>query len=411
MPKPLTKLAVENAKARSAPYKLYDTGGLFLIVTPTGGKWWRFKFHHGGKEKLLSLGTYPDVSLAHARTKRDEARALKATGIDPAAARKAAKREAALRDRNSFEAVAREWYSKRLHVWAAGNAVVVLRRLESNLFPDLGSRPIAQIEAPELLDTLRTIEARGSHEEAARTRGLAGQVFRYAIATGRCKRDPSHDLRGALAPHKPGKMPAVKPDELPALLRAIDGYRNIGDTQTELALKLLALTFVRPSELYLAVWSEFDLDGNEPTFTIPASRMKARTEHAVPLARQTVAILRELRDLTGSDELVLPGKRDGKTISDGTLNKALARLGYKGRQTAHGFRAVASTILNGESPFRPDVIESQLAHKDKDKIRAAYNRAEYMKERRELMQWWADRLDDLRGAGISMMRPRRAKKG
>ena len=269
----LTKIKVEAAKPKSAPYKLGDSGGLYLLVTPSGGRWWRLKYRFGGKEKSLSLGTYPDTSLAKARRKLADAREALADNRDPSAERKAVKQAAAIRDANSFEAVAREWYGKQSRTWTAHHADDVLRRLERNLFPDLGARPVAAITAPELLAAARKIEGRGAHDLAHRMVGVAGQVFRYAVATGRCERDPSGDLRGALTPHKGRNQAAIKPDELPALLRAIDGYPSIGDRQTALALRLLCLTFVRTSELIGTEWGEFrDLDGDAPTWEIPADR-------------------------------------------------------------------------------------------------------------------------------------------
>jgi integrase len=390
---PLTDTAVRNAKPDKAPYKLSDSGGLYLLVTPNGGKWWRLKYRFAGKEKLLSLGVFDDVSLKKARKRRDDARGLLADGIDPSAHRQAEKREAAIREANRFEAVGREWHAKYANGWTAKHADDVRRRLESNLFPDLGARPIAEIDAPELLAAVRKVESRGAYDLAHRMLGVAGQVFRYAVATGRCRRDPSGDLRGALTPHKARNQNAVKSDELPELLRAIDGYSAIGDKQTALALRLLCLTFVRTVELIGAEWTELrDLDGGAPTWEVPAERMKMKDAHIVPLSRQAVAVLRELRAIGGSSRYVLPGRNPDKPISNNTLLFALYRLGYKGKMTGHGFRAVASSALN-EAGFRPDVIERQLAHNEPNKVRSAYNRAEYLPELRAMMQQWADMVD------------------
>lgn len=398
---PLTATAIRNAKPRKTARRLFDGGGLYLEVAPSGGRWWRLKYRIGGKEKRLSLGVYPAVSLADARERRDEARKLLAAGVDPSAQRQAEKREAAMRDANTFEAVAREWHGKLSAKWTQGHADDVLRRLEANLFPDLGALPIAEIGAPELLAAAREVEGRGAHHLAHRMVAVAGQVFRYGVATGRCQRDPSGDLRGALTPHKPRHQAAVTADELPALIRAIDGYADIGDRQTALALRLLCLTFVRTSELIGAMWAEFrDLDGAAPTWEVPAERMKMKQAHVVPLSRQAVAILRELRAIGGGSRHVLPGRNPDKPISNNTLLFALYRLGYKGKMTGHGFRAVASSALN-EAGYRPDVIERQLAHKEPNKVRSAYNRAEYLPERRAMMQQWADMVDALaKGADV-----------
>jgi len=403
---PLSAVAIRNAKPGTKPRRLYDSGGLYLEVAPTGGRWWRFAYRYGGKRKLLSLGVFPDVSLVDARERRDEARKLLASGVDPSAHRKAEKRAAILRDANSFEAVGREWYGKQSAVWTARHADDVLRRLESNLFPELGDRPIAEITAPELLAAVRKVESRGAYDLAHRMLGVAGQVFRYAVTTHRCERDPSGDLRGALTPHKARNQAAIRPEELPALLKAIDRYPEIGERQTALGLRLLCLTFVRTTELIGAEWSEFrDLDGKAPTWEVPAERMKMKEAHIVPLSRQTVALLKELRAIAGNSRYVLPGRNRDKPVSNNTLLFALYRLGYKGKMTGHGFRAVASSALN-EAGWRPDVIERQLAHKEPNKVRAAYNRTEYLPERQKMMQQWADMVDAYaRGAAaVPLMR-------
>lgn len=386
---PLTDRAIRNAKSAAKPVRMFDGGGMYLEVAPSGGKWWRFKYRFGGKEKRLSLGVYPDVSLMKAREKRDAARKLLAIGTDPGEKRKADQRESAGRAANSFEAVAREWYSKQAHTWVASHSTDVLRRLESNLFPEIGATPIAELTAPALLAAVRKIENRGAHDLAHRVLQVASQVFRYGVATGRCERDPAPDLRGALAPHKGRHQAAVTPEEMPALVRAIDGYGELGDKMTGCALRLLALTFVRTGELIGAVWSEIDMDG--ATWIVPAERMKMKTEHVVPLSRQALVILRKVRALGGGSRYVFPGGNPDKPISNNTMLFALYRLGYKGKMTGHGFRAVASTILN-ESNFRPDVIERQLAHCERNDVRGAYNRAEYLPERRKMMQQWADML-------------------
>jgi len=403
---PLTDRAIRNAKPADKPLRLFDAGGMYLEIAPSGGKWWRFKYRFGGKEKRLSLGVYPDVSLTNARDRRDAARKILAAGTDPGEKRKAEQREAAGRAANSFEAVAREWYSKQAHTWVATHASDVLRRLESNLFGEIGATPIADLNAPALLAALRKIEDRGAHDLAHRVLQVAGQVFRYGIATGRCERDLSADLRGALAPHKARNQAAVTPEELPALLRVIEGYGELGDKLTALALRLLALTFVRTGELIGATWDEIDMDG--ATWIIPAARMKMKTEHVVPLSTQALAVLRELRGIGAGSRYVFPGRNLDKPISNNTMLFALYRLGYKGRMTGHGFRAVASTILN-EAGVRADVIERQLAHCERNEIRGAYNRAEYLPERRKLMQQWADMVDALAQGAQVIPLQRKAK--
>ncbi len=370
--------------------KLADGKGLQLWIHADGRKYWRLRYWIAGKEKSLSLGVYPEVTLKQARLRRDAERKRLAEGLDPSAERRAAKLRARLAAENSFEAVAREWYGKQVHTWVPHHASDVLRRLESNIFPALGARPIAQIDVPELLAAVRRIETRGAHDLAHRVLQVCGQVFRYGIATGRCTRDLTADLRGALTPHVKKSQAAVRPEDLPALLRAIATYDQLGDRQTMLALRLLALTFVRTGELIGATWTEIDRDA--ALWIIPAARMKARAEHLVPLSRQSLAILEELRELCRGSRFVFPGRNRDKPISNNTMLFALYRLGYKGKMTGHGFRAVASTILN-EQGWRPDVIERQLAHAERNEVRGAYNRAEYLPERVKLMQAWADYVD------------------
>lgn len=393
----LTDPKCKNATSEGkAIRKLADGGGLYLWVYADGRKYWRLRYWLGGKEKSLSLGVYPDVGLKAARTKREAERKHLDNRLDPSAERKADKLRTRAALENSFEAVATEWSGKQSHTWVATHALDVKRRLEKNIYPFLGRRPIAAIDAPELLAAVRKIEGRGAHDLAHRVLSVCGQVFRYGVATGRCKSDISKDLRGALTPHKKKKQPAVRPEELPALLRAIAGYDEIGDRQTRLAMELLALTFVRTNELIGAQWPEFDLD--VCLWTIPAGRMKMKQEHLVPLSPQAVTILKELNEIGGGSNFVFPGRNRDKPVSNNTMLFALYRLGYKGRMTGHGFRAVASTILN-ETGFRSEVIERQLAHSERDDVRAAYNRAEYMPERKKMMGHWADYLDSVRKTG------------
>jgi integrase len=392
---PLSDVKIRNEKPTGRPKRLWDSGGLYVEVSPSGGKLWRFKYRFGGKEKLLAFGKWNAVSLAEAREKRDAAKKLLAQKIDPAEQRRADRREAAGRAANSFEVVAREWFEKRKGQWTPHHAKDVLRRLERNLFPDLGTRAIADIRPSEVLAVVRKMDDRGAHDLAHRMLQVASQVFRYGKVTERCEHNPAADLHEALTPSKPRNQPAVKPEELPALLCDVDRYDQIGDLQTKLALKLLALTFVRTGELIGAEWSEFHLDNDEPIWIVPAERMKMRTEHVVPLSRQAVQLLGELRKLSGDSRYVLTGRDNSKPISNNTLLGALYRLGYQGRMTGHGFRAVASTVLNESGRFRPDVIERQLAHCERNDVRGAYNRAEYLDERRKMMQWYANTLDAL----------------
>ena len=393
----LTDPKCKNATSEGkAIRKLTDGDGLYLWVYADGRKYWRLRYWQGGKEKSLSLGVYPAVTLKAARKSLKDQRAHLDNNLDPSAERKAANLRKRVANENSFEAVAGEWCAKRVHLWVPSHARDVKRRLEKNVYPTLGKRPIAEIEAPELLATVQKIEARGAHDLSHRVLSVCGQVFRYGIATGRCKRDLSKDLRGALTAHKKTKQAAVQEKDLPALLRAIATYDTIGDRQTKFALQLLALTFVRTNELIGAQWAEFDLEG--ALWTIPASRMKMKQEHLVPLAGQAVALLAELKETSGGSRFVFPGRNRDKPVSNNTMLFALYRLGYKGRMTGHGFRAVASTRLN-EMSYRSEVIERQLAHGERDDVRAAYNRAQYLPERIAMMQQWAGYLDGIQTAG------------
>jgi integrase len=389
MPISLSDAKVRNAKPKAKPYKIADGEGLFLLITPAGGKYWRLKYFFAGKEKLLALGVYPDVALADARERRAQARRVLANGRDPGEARKEAKRVAVLESANSFEVVAREWFEKRRHEWASSTADTMLGRLEQHILPKLGQRPIADIGPPEVLATLRVIESRGALETARRMMQICGKIFMYAIATGRAERNPVPDLRGAL------KTPVVKhhsflqASDLPAYLGKLEEYD--GSLQTKLALRLLLLTFVRTTELRGAQWTEIDWDKAE--WRIPAERMKMRELHIVPLSRQAIAVLRELEKHSGDRQYVFPnGHKPAAFMSENTMLYALYRMGYHSRATGHGFRSTASTILN-EHGFRADVIERQLAHGERNSVRAAYNHAQYLPERREMMQWWADYLD------------------
>jgi integrase len=388
----LTPSAVSNAKPRQKPYKLTDGKGLYLHVAPTGARWWRWRYRRPGtgKENLLSLGTYPEVSLKKARDRRDDARTLLADGIDPSDRRKAE----ALAAAETFEAVAREWYARHSPRWAPTHADKVIGRLERDVFPWIGGKSIAGLTAPDVLSVLRRIEGRGAVESAHRARQHCGQVFRYAVSTGRANADVTRDLRGALTPSQPNIYPTITdPAKVGELLRAIYGFT--GTFPVACALKLAALLFVRPGELRQAEWFEFNLEAAE--WNIPAHKMKMREPHLVPLSSQAVAILEELRPLS-TGQYLFPGARNPKRpISDMTLNAALRRLGYDQKtMTTHGFRAMARTMLDEVLHFRPDYIEHQLAHAVKDPNGRSYNRTAHLPERRKMMQAWADYLDGLR---------------
>jgi integrase len=398
MPKriaPITDVKVRNAKPGEKDSKLFDGGGLFLLVTRGGGKLWQFKYRFGGKEKKLSFGSYPEVSLADARERREVARKQVAAGIDPGEARKAEKRTGSERAANSFEAVAREWHARQKGIWTPGHADRTIQRLERDVFPCIGARPIGEITAPDLLMVLRRIESRGAHETAHRARFVCGQIFRYALATGRAERDPAADLKGALTPLKTRHHAAITdPKEAAALLRAIDGYQ--GSFVVRCALQLAPLVFVRPGELRQAEWAEIDFDAAE--WNIPAERMKMKQAHLVPLSDQAVGILRELQALTGNSRYLFPsGRSFARPMSDNAVNAALRRMGFgTDEMTGHGFRAMARTILDEVLQVRVDFIEHQLAHSVKDPNGRAYNRTAHLAERRKMMQLWADYLDGLK---------------
>lgn len=399
----LSEIAIRNAKCEAGKNqrKLADGGGLHLLITADGRKYWRLKYRWHGTEKVLALGVYPDVKAAQARAKRDEAKALLREGKDPGAVRKAEKHAAKEASAHTFEGIAREWYEKRLHEWTPVHANDVITSLEGNVFPDLGNRPISEITTPELLATLRKLEARGALETGRRVLQRCRAVYAYAIATGRAERNVAADLKGALKSPKASKRAALPEAELPAFLKKLDAYE--GRLQTKLALKLQALTFVRPGELRGALWSEFDLEQAE--WRIPAERMKMREEHIVPLSRQALEVLEQLKPITGHRRFLFPSQaKPDAPISENTLLFAIYRLGFKTRATAHGFRATASTILN-EQGWKPDAIERQLAHKERNRVRAAYHRSEYLDERRKMMQAWADYLDALKaGAKVTALR-------
>lgn len=391
----LTDIACKNAKAGPKPRKLSDDKGLYLEVSPTGGKYWRLKYRYAGKEKRLALGVYPEVSLNQAREKRDEARKLLANHIDPSQAKKEEKRKKFLNAENSFEAMAREWHDKQKMSWTERHASYVIRRLEADIFPELGPRPINEITPVELLHVIRKIEDRGALDISHRVLQTVGQVFRYGIVTGRAQRDISNDLRGALKTRRKTHYANLEAKELPEFIEKLASYE--GDLQTKLALKFMLLTFVRTGELRGAKWEEIDL--NKKEWRIPAERMKMRELHIVPLSEQAMDILKALQPLTGHREYVFPNRnKPMHFISENTLLYAIYRMGYHSRTTIHGFRATASTILN-EHGFRQDVIERQLSHGERNKVRASYNHAQYLPERRKMMQWWGDYVDAAAASG------------
>lgn len=384
---------IENAKPSNKAVRLFDGGGLYLEVAPSGGKWWRLKYRYGGKEKRLSLGVYPDVPLKQARISRDNARALLAAGTDPGVQRKAERQSKAQAGSNTFEALAREWMATRGNEWSPSYAKKTECCLKRHAFRGIGSKPITEVTAPDLLALLRIIESKGTVDMAHRIQQHCGAVFRFAIATGRADYDPVPSLIGALSTVKQVHFAAlIEPSEFAELLRAIDSYR--GDLTTKSAMQLLALAFQRTKEVRFAEWAHFDIDA--ALWRIPADVMKMREAHIVPLSKQAIYVLETLKPLTGSGRFLFPSATSReRPISENTVLYALARMGYKGRMTGHGFRSVASTLLN-EQGFRPDIIERQLAHSEKNAVRAAYNRAEYLPERKIMMQKWADYLDTLK---------------
>ncbi|KVP73989.1 integrase [Burkholderia ubonensis] len=396
---PLTDIQVRNAKTSAAPYKLTDGNGMFLLVQPNGAKYWRLSYRFLGKQKTLALGVYPAVTLATARKKRDEAREQIAAGIDPGEAKKEARRAAEIAAANSFEAVAREWFDSQRPGWSDCYAEKVLNSLEVDVFPKIGPRPIAEIDSPQMLSIVREVEARGVRETAKRILQRSRAVFQYGIMTGRCSRNPAADIDAQTVLKKgPGvqHMARVKATEIPQLMRDIDAYQ--GDLVTRLALRLMALTFVRTTEMIRAEWSEFDEAAAE--WRIPPERMKMRDPHIVPLSRQALDVVARLRALNGQHRFVFYSVQGRSHISNNTMLYALYRMGYKSRMTGHGFRGLAATALR-ELGFGRDVVERQMAHAERNQVTAAYVHAEYLPERRRMMQVWADHLDKLKaGAEI-----------
>jgi integrase len=404
----LTDKAVSLAKPRDKPYKLTDGNGLYLLINPSGSKLWRWKYRVSGKEKLMALGQYPVVSLRAARTRCNTERTKLADDIDPMVVRKAKVQAKKIAAENSFERIARAWFTGWHATKSPRHAEYVMRRLEADVFPAIGAKPIADIEPPQLVALVKAIEARGALDIAKRAHQTTAQIFRYAVAHGLSKRNPANDVKPSdiLPSRKQANYARVSDKELPELMRRIEGYN--GAAITRLALKLMALTFVRTGELIGAKWAEFDLDSAE--WRIPAERMKMKTPHIVPLAAQAVDILRTLQLITGHSELLFPGERDhAKPMSNNTLLGALKRMGYQGRMTGHGFRGIASTLLH-EMGFDHAHIELQLAHQERNAVSAAYNHALYLKPRAKMMQHWADYLDGLtQSANVRPLRSKAAK--
>lgn len=399
----LNDVAVRKAKPEIKPYKMADGGGMYLEVMPNGSKYWRLKYRVNGKEKRLALGVYPDVSLALARERRDDARKLLAQGIDPGESRKASKATKTLNATNSFEVIAREWAASHMANKAVSHRDKVIRRFELYLFPWIGSKPIADITAPQVLEVVKRIEKLGILETAHRALQTCGQVFRYAVQTGRAVRDVTADLKGALPPTTIKHMASfTEPKQVAELLRAIDGFS--GTFPVQCALKIAPMLFVRPGELRQAKWEDIDLDAGEWRYLVS----KTKTNQLVPLPTQAVQILRELHPLSGHGVWVFPGGHSPlKPMSESAINAALKRLGYdtKTQITGHGFRAMARTLLHERMDIDPHIIEHQLAHKVPDALGAAYNRTKFIEQRKAMMQLWADYLDKLKaGAEVILIR-------
>jgi integrase len=398
----LTDTGIRATKPTDKARKLADEKGLYLLIQPTGGKLWRFDYRFADKRKTLALGTFPDTGLRQARDKRDQARKLLAEGIDPCGQRKQDKQERRGAQACTFEIVARDWMRIKGAEWTDTYAEKTKSAMERHAFPAIGSRPVTELTAPDLLAMLRAIEKRGTVDMAHRVQQHCGAVFRYAVSSGKATIDPTPNLTGALSTVKQEHYAALTdPADYAQLLRDIDNYR--GEVTTKVAMQMLALTFQRTKEVRFAEWSQLDFDA--ALWRIPGEIMKMREAHIVPLSKQVIALLEGLRALTGAGRLVFPSAiSKDRPISENTVTYALARMGYKGRMTGHGFRSAASTMLN-EQGFRHDVIERQLAHSERNAVRAAYNRAEYLPERKAMMQQWADYLDKIKaGAEVISLR-------
>ena len=390
----LTIRQIDTQKPRDKAFKLSDGGGLYLLVNPNGSRYWRLKYRFAGKEKLLAVGVYPDVTLAQARNRREEAKKLLGEGKDPAQERKLDKLSRQIEVESSFEAIAREWYKRRFDNWSVSYREEMMRTFEKDVFPFIGHRPIKDIKPLELLDVLSKLEERGATEKARKVRQRCGEVWKYAVITGRAEYNPAPDLASALVPHEKEHYAFLTKEELPDFLRILETYS--GSILVKIAMKLTMLTGVRPGELRKAEWSEFDFE--KQLWNVPKERMKMKRPHMVPLSSQTIALLNQLRPITSISGLLFPGRNDPKKpMSDMALTVLVRRIGYAGRVTGHGFRHTMSTILH-EQGFNTAWIELQLAHVDKNSIRGTYNHAQYLDGRREMMQWYADYLDSLKAS-------------
>jgi len=405
--KPLSPVQVRNAKSREKSYKLFDGGGLYLEVTPIGSKLWRMKIRVDGRERLLSFGKYPDISLEQARARRDEARKQKAVGLDPAEERKRQKREKAEKNANTFEKIARDWHANRIETWQPNTAKDLLHRLEKDVFPEIGNLPVSAITHKQLIDTLRKIERRGAHEIAKRLKANCARIFSYAIQHGLTDRNIANDLTEVLKPVRKGHFAAITSDELPAFLKAMNQNDARLYMPTRIALRLMLLLFLRTSELIETPWSEINLETGE--WTIPWNRMKRgklamnpdKTDHQVCMSRQALELLRELHGLTGGSKWLFPNQRDPqKPMSNGAILMAIRRMGYQNQMTGHGFRALAMSTIKEKLHYRHEVVDRQLAHAQKNKVDSAYDRAMFLEERKKMMQDWADYLDHLQTARV-----------
>ncbi|MFA5593247.1 MAG: integrase arm-type DNA-binding domain-containing protein [Micavibrio sp.] len=391
----LTNIACKNAEPKEKPYKITDGGGVYLYVMPNGSKYWHFKYHYAGKEKRLALGVYPEISLQMAREKRLKARRLLDEGTDPGLEKKRMRYQRVLDANNTFKLIAEEWIEHNLGTWSKNHAGTVRHRLETDIYPKLGNMPMKDINAPMLLPVLRAIEKRGAHEIARRALQYLGQIFRFAIVTGRCEHDVTTALKGALKPFKRGHYAAMDMNELPEFLDILNSNKARLFPQTLIAVKLLMLTFVRTSELIKATWDEFDLENR--MWVIPAERMKMGRPHMVPLCDQVIALLRELKDLNPPNRVhIFPSRSNPRNhMSNNTILTAIARMGYRGTHTGHGFRALAMSTIKEKLKYRHEVVDRQLAHAPANQIDKAYDRAKYLDERVVMMQEWANYLDSI----------------
>lgn len=387
----LTAKQVENCKPAEKAYKVSDGGGLYLLVNPNGARYWRLKYRFAGKEKTLAIGVFPAVSLAQARHGRDEAKRNLLAGLDPSGLKQQEKEARKTSSDYNFESIAREWYARRFDRWSESYRTEMMKTFEKDVFPYIGHRPIHEIKAPEFLAVLTRLESRGANEKVRKVRQRCGEVWRYAIVTGRAEYNPAPDLASAFPPYQKTHYPHLKEDELPAFMAEIKGCS--GSYLVKFALKLLILTGVRPGEIRFAEWSEFDFD--KGIWEISAEKMKMRRPHVVPLSRQALEILEEIRPISGRCKFLFPGRvQNTKPISDMAINNLIKRIGYNGRATGHGFRHTASTILH-ERGYDSVWIELQLAHVDKNNVRGIYNHALYLDGRREMMQWYSDFISSM----------------